>query len=165
MEYPEATRIDPSTVNRYSLGHAYLELGRYEMLKANSTRSRLSPLEAGGSLGIRLTLSRQGRHEDALDQFEEALDQGQRPYDAYAQIGYARADMGDMEDAQKMMSHLEEVQQVTWRTLFGNLHTHSRSPKMVSISSSTFLFSMGRGTPLVALNSYLMMPDASKTCP
>jgi hypothetical protein len=37
-------------------------------------------------------------------------------------------------------------------------------PKMMfAHSSSTFQFSMGQNTPLVALNSYLMNPNAAKT--
>ena len=165
VEYAEATRINPSTVNRYSLGQAYLELGRYEDAQGQFNEiQRLSPLEAGGYLGMGLTLSRQGRHEDALDQFEEALSRNSNLYDAYAQIGYAYADMGDMENAQKMVSHLEGVEQTDLADTLSRYMYKVDPPKMVfAHSSSTFLFSMGRGTPLVALNSYLMNADASKT--
>jgi tetratricopeptide (TPR) repeat protein len=165
VEYAEATRINPSTVNRYSLGQAYLELGRYEDAQGQFNEiQRLSPLEAGGYLGMGLTFSRQGRHEDALGQFEQALSRNSDLYDAYAQIGYAYADMGDMENAQKMVSHLEEVQQTDLADTLSRYMYKVDPPKMVfAHSSSTFLFSMGRGTPLVALNSYLMNADASKT--
>ncbi len=165
VEYAEATRINPSTVNRYSLGQAYLELGRYEDAQGQFNEiQRLSPLEAGGYLGMGLTFSRQGRHEDALGQFEEAVSRKSDLYDAYAQIGYAYADMGDMENAQKMVSHLEGVQQTDLADTLSRYMYKVDPPKMAfAHSSSTFLFSMGRGTPLVALNSYLMNADASKT--
>jgi len=165
VEYAEATRINPSIVNRYSLGQAYTELGRYaEAENQYSEIQRLAPEQAGGYLGMGSTLSRQGRYEDAIGQFEEAISRNSDLYDAYAQIGYAYADMGDMENAQKMVSHLEKVEQTDLADTLSRYMYKVDPPKMVfAHSSSTFLFSMGMGTPLVALNSYLMNADASNT--
>jgi tetratricopeptide (TPR) repeat protein len=164
-EYAEATRLNPSLVNRYSLGQAYVELGRYEDAQNQFNEiQRLSPQEAGGYLGMGLTFSRQRRYEDAIGQFEEAISKNSTLYDAYAQIGYAYADMGDMENAQKMVDYLEKVEQTDVADTLSRYMYKVDPPKMVfGHSSSTFLFSMGTGTPLVALNSYLMNADSSKT--
>ena len=51
-EYAEAVRLNPSTVNRYSLGQALIELGRFSEAETQySEIQRLAPGEAGGYLG------------------------------------------------------------------------------------------------------------------
>jgi len=164
-EYAEAVRLNPSTVNRYSLGQAYLELGRYDDAENQySEIQRLAPDQAGGYLGMGLTLSRQGRYEDAIAQFEEAVSRDADLYDAHAQMGYAYADMGDMENAQKRVDYLESVEQPEVADTLSRYMYKVDPPKMVfAQSSSSFAFSLGKGTPLVVLNSYLMNPGASKT--
>ena len=147
VEYAEATRINPSTVNRYSLGQAYMELGRYEDAQDQFNEiQRLSPQEAGGYLGMGLTFSRQGRHEDAIGQFEKALSRNSNLYDAYAEIGYAYADMGDMENAQKMVEPSGGGGTTDLADTLSRYMYKVDPPKMVfARSSSTFLFSMGKG--------------------
>jgi|WetSurSiteA1Bulk_404760.scaffolds.fasta_scaffold14364_2 Tfp pilus assembly protein PilF len=164
-EYAEAVRLNPSTVNRYSLGQAYLELGRYaDAENQYSEIQRLAPEQAGGYLGMGLTLSRQGRYEDAITQFEEAVSRDADLYDAHAQMGYAYADMGDMENAQKRVDYLESVEQPEVADTLSRYMYKVDPPKMVfAQSSSSFAFSLGKGTPLVVLNSYLMNANASKT--
>ena len=67
-EYAAAVRLNPSTANRYSLGQAYIELGRFSDAETQySEIQRLAPQEAGGYLGMGLTYSRQGKHEEAID--------------------------------------------------------------------------------------------------
>jgi tetratricopeptide (TPR) repeat protein len=164
-EYAEAVRLNPSTVNRYSLGQTYLELGRYtDAENQYSEIQRLMPEEAGGYLGMGLTLSRQGRYADAINEFKEAVSRDAILYEAQSQIGYAYADMGDMESAQNVVKTLEGLDQADLADALSRYMYKVDPPKMVfAMSESTFAFSLGKGTPLVALNSYLMNPGASKT--
>jgi tetratricopeptide (TPR) repeat protein len=164
-EYAEAVRLNPSPVNRYSLGQAYIELGRFTDAEAQySEILRLAPQEAGGYLGMGLTYSRQGQHEEAIRQFQQAINLDGKLYDAYSQMGYSYADLGDMENAQNMVDTLEGLEQTDLADTLSRYMYKVDPPKMVfANSTSTFPFSMGKGTPLVALNSYLMNPNVSKT--
>jgi tetratricopeptide (TPR) repeat protein len=152
-------------VNRYSLGQAYIELGRYSDAETQySEIQRLAPQEAGGHLGMGLTYSRQDKHEEAIRQFRQAISRDEKLYDAYAQLGYSYADMGDMESAQNLVDNLERLGQADLADTLSRYMYKVDPPKMMfAQASSTFSFSLGKGTPLVALNSYLMNPNASKT--
>jgi len=164
-QYAEAVRLNPSTVNRYSLGQAYIELGRYDDAEAQYAEiQRISPEQAGGYLGMGLTYSRNGKHEDALQQFDQAIARDPGLSEAYAQKGYTYADMGDMDNAQKMVDHLERVDQADTADTLSRYMYKVDPPKMLfGMSTSSFQFSMGKGTPLVALNSYLATPGSSRT--
>ena len=164
-EYAEAVRLNPSTVNRYSLGQAYIELERFSDAETQySEIQRLAPQQAGGYLGMGQIYSRQGNHEEAIRQFKEAVSRDADLYDAYAQMGYSYADLGDMESAQDMVDTLERLEQTDLADTLGRYMYKVDPPKMLfAQSASTFPFPMGKGTPLVALNSYLMNPNASKT--
>jgi tetratricopeptide (TPR) repeat protein len=164
-QYAEAVRLSPSAVNRYALGQAYIELGRFADAETQYAEiQRLVPQEAGGYLGMGLTYSREGRYEAAIGQFEQAIGKDGELYDAYAEIGYARADMGDMDGAQKMVDLLDKADQPALADTLSRYMYKVDPPKMVfAHSSSTFPFTMGKGTPLVALNTYLSNADASKT--
>jgi len=164
-EYAEAVRLNPSTVNRYSLGQALIELGRFSEAETQySEIQRLAPGEAGGYLGMGQAYSRQGKYEEAIGQFKEAVNRNADLFEGYAQMGYSYADMGDMESAQQMVDHLEKVEQTDLAGIVSRYMYKVDPPKMLfALSSSSFPFPMGRGTPLMALNSYLMTPNASKT--
>jgi len=164
-EYAEAVRLNPSTANRYSLGQAHIELGRFsEAATQYNEIQRLAPQEAGGYLGMGQVLSRQGKHDEAIRELKEAVARDADLYDGYAQMGYSYADLGDMESAQNMVDYLEKVEQTELADTLSRYMYKVDPPKMLfALSSSSFPFPMGRGTPLVALNSYLMNPGASKT--
>jgi tetratricopeptide (TPR) repeat protein len=164
-EYAEAVRLNPSTVNRYSLGQAYIELGRFSDAETQYAEiQRLAPGEAGGYLGMGQAYSRQGKYEEAIGQFKEAVSRDADLFDGYAQMGYSYADMGDMANAQSMVDTLERLEQTDLAATLSRYMYKVDPPKMVYASSaSSFPFSLGMGTPLVALNSYLMNADASKT--
>jgi Tfp pilus assembly protein PilF len=164
-EYAEAVRLNPSAVNRFSLGQAYIELGRFEDAETQFNEIiRLAPNDPAGFLGLGQTYNREGRHEEAVAQFQEAISRDPDLYGAYEQLGYAYADMGDMEKAQEMVAFLESNEQLESADTLSRYMYKVDPPKMVfAHSTSSFPFSMGKGTPLVALNSYLMNAGASKT--
>ncbi|MCK7513874.1 MAG: tetratricopeptide repeat protein [Desulfobacterales bacterium] len=167
-QYAEAVRLNPSTVNRYSLGQAYIELGRYARCRGPVRRNPAHQPRAGRRLpghGADLQPQRETRGRPAaVRRRRSARDPGL--YDAYAQKGYTYADMGDMENAQKMVDYLGT--RSTRPTLADTLsrYMYKVDPPENAVRrcpSSSFHFSMGKGTPLVALNSYLANPGASET--
>jgi tetratricopeptide (TPR) repeat protein len=164
-EYAEAVRLNPGSANRYALGQAYMELGRFaEAENQYNEIQRLAPREAGGYLGLGQVYSRQGKHEEAIRQFKEAVNRDGALYDAYTRMGYSYADMGDMESAQNMVTTLEQFDQAELADTLSRYMYKVDPPKMMFASSaSSFPFMLGKGTPLVALNSYLMTPGASRT--
>jgi tetratricopeptide (TPR) repeat protein len=164
-EYAEAVRLNPSAVNRYALGQAYIELGRFADAESQYAEiQRLAPREAGGFLGMGQTFSRQGRHAEAIAQFEQAIARDPRLYAAYSEIGYSRADLGDMAGAQQMVDFLEEEGQPGLADTLSRYMYKVDPPKMVfAHSASSFMFSMGRGTPVAALDAYLVNAGAAKT--
>jgi hypothetical protein len=63
-----------------------------------------------------------------------------------------------------MVDTLERIDQTDIADTLSRYMYKVDPPKMMfAQSSSTFPFSLGKGTPLVALNSYLMNPNASET--
>lgn len=164
-EYAEAVRLNPGTVNRYSLGQALIELGRFSEAESQySEIQRLAPREAGGYLGMGQAYSRQGKHAEAIRQFKEAASRDVDLYEAYAQMGYSYADSGDMESAQQMVDYLKKAGQADLSDSLSRYMYKVDPPKMLfALSSSSFPFPMERGTPLMALNSYLVNPGASRT--
>ena len=164
-QYAEAVRLNPSTVNRYSLGQAYIELGRYSDAETQYDEiQRLAPQEAGGYLGMGQVYGRQGEFEEAIRQFQQAINLDPDLYNAYSEIGYSYAEMGDMENAQTMVDALEGLEQTELADTLSRYMYKVDPPKMVyAASSSSFPYPMGRGTPLAALNSYLVNPNSSKT--
>jgi tetratricopeptide (TPR) repeat protein len=164
-QYAEAVRLNPSTVNRYSLGQAYIEIGRYADAEAQYAEiQRMSPEQAGGFLGMGLTYSREGKPEEAIGQFTHAAELDPNLFEAYAQMGYAYADMGEMENAEQMVDYLERADQADLADTLGSYMYKVGRPKMsYALSSSSFPFPMGAGTPLIALSAYLIQPNSTKT--
>jgi tetratricopeptide (TPR) repeat protein len=163
-QYSEAVRLNPSTTNRYALGQAYIELARFNDAEDQySAIQRISPDQAGGFLGMGLVYSRSENYEAAIDQFNHAIELDSDLWEAYTQKGYAYADMGDMDKAQAMVYELEGADQTDSADTLSRYMYKVDPPKMVfAQSDSSFSFSMGKSTPLVALDSYLMNANASK---
>ena len=124
----------------------------------------MAPHDPAGKFGIGQVYSRQGRFEDAIRMFEQTLAMKPDFYDAYAEMGYAYADMGDMDTAQDMVHYLEVEGETDLADTLSRYAYKVDSPKMMfAYSSSTFRYSLPPKMPLAALDSYLATPDASKT--
>lgn len=163
--YKEAVRINPIANNHYSLGQVYLATNRYiEAENQFNEVLRLSPDSPNGNFGIGQALSMQGRHEEAIHQFEEAVEIKQDFYDAYAEMGYAYADLGDMENAQDLVHFLELQEEDGLADSLSRYMYKVDTPKiMFAHSAGTFSFLMAAKTPVSALDTYLATADASKT--
>jgi tetratricopeptide (TPR) repeat protein len=163
--YQEAVRINPAANNHYALGQVYLATERYtEAENRFNEVLRLTPDSPNGNFGIGQALSMQERYEDAIRQFEEAIEKDAELYDAHVEMGYAYADMGDMEAAQDLVHYLELQEQDDLADTLSRYMYKVDSPKiMFAQSAGTFSFLMAPKTPLSALNTYLATADASKT--
>ena len=99
-EYQAAVKLNPSATNYYSLGQAYLELEQYGSAeKQFNIIKRLSPESGSGEFGLGLVRSRQERYDDAIHSFKSAINKKSDFYDAYTEMGYAHADMGETKEA------------------------------------------------------------------
>ena len=107
-EYKEVVKLSSNGVNYYALGQVYLATERYDEAENvfNEVR-RLTPDKADGYFGLGLTYSGQERYEEAIAQFEKALERDRGLLEAHAEIGYAYADMGQIDMAQTKLEFLK----------------------------------------------------------
>lgn len=164
-EYKEAVRIDPgSSVNHYSLGQGYMGLEKYNAAESEfQTVLRLEPNSPYGNYGQGLVASKRAKFEQAIEKFEAALRKDDQFYDAYAEIGYAYADMGEMDKAWEMVEFLEDKDAALANTL--DLYIDKVQPPRISFvwGSSTFRYSLSVNTPVSSLDTYLETADAEKS--
>ena len=165
QEFSEAVRLDPNAKNIYSLGQAYLFLERYNDAETQFRKvQRLMPEDPGGHYGMGLVYSKLGRHEKAIEMFDQAIRLDREFYDAYAEKGYAYADMGDMESAEKIVEFLKEEKPELSDTLSQYMYKVD-PPKIefVAAYDSSFTYQFSRNTPVSLLDSYLENANAEKT--
>lgn len=161
--YEKAVKINASADNRFALGQAYLQIGRYADAEYQfSEVSRLEPDKPNGSYGLGLSYSKQERYEDAIRSFEKAVNLDSRFYDAYAEMGYAYADLGLMEEAQRQVDFLKLVDPELADSL--STYMYQADPPEFNFAYSTdFNLSMPMRTPLSALDAYLSAANTEKT--
>jgi len=162
-EYEKAVNLNPSATNRFSLGEAYMHTGRYGDAETQfNAVKRMQPQKPDGSYGLGLNLAKQGRYDEAILQFEQALNKDGKFYDAYAEIGYAYADMGQMDDAQRQVDLLQQLNPDLADSLSSYMYK-VEAPKFSFVYSTDFGYSMPMKTSVAVLDAYLQTPDASKT--
>jgi tetratricopeptide (TPR) repeat protein len=163
-EYKEAVRVNPSASNYYTLGQGYLATGSYSSAETQFNKVLgMAPTDPAGNHGLGLSYSQQGRYEDAIRQFETAIQKDNEFYDAYAEIGYAYADLGMMDEAQIQVDSLEHVNPSLADALSRYMYKVDPPKMMFPHADSTFLYTMPNNTNVSALNSYLINADASKS--
>ncbi len=94
---------------------------------------------------------------------KKAIDIQDDFYDAYAELGYAYADSGNMEKAQEIVNFLEDNSAELADTLSRYMYKVD-PPKMLYAYSgeSRFLYKLGKETPVAFLDSYLIDATTSK---
>lgn len=162
--YGQAVTIDPSSVNLYSLGEA--QLANDHLPQAAETFGRvqyLSPNNTNGYYGLGRVLAKQGEHDAALEQFQKTVALNPKFYDGYAEMGYTYADMGQMDEAQRIFEYLQEVDEGLADTL--SRYMYKVDPPKLAFASmtSSFSYTLQRGTSLAALDSYLVNANAART--
>ena len=162
--YEKAVKIWPSSDNHYALGQAYLNAGQHAAADREfNTVLRMDPDKPNGNYGLGLNFSRQGRYEDAILQFKQAIRIDPQFYDAYAEMGYAYTDLGQMDEAQRVMDTLEYAAPELVDTLSRYMYKVDPPKLMFAYATSGFNYNMPWKTPLSALDGYLATPEAEKT--
>jgi tetratricopeptide (TPR) repeat protein len=163
-EYEKAVGLNPTAKSHYSLGQAYLETDRYVDAETQFRKvHRLDPESPNGRYGIGLAYSKQERYEDAIRMFKDAIGRKKDFYDAYAEMGYAYADLGLMGEAQEIVNFLDSKESELADILSGYMYKVD-PPKFSFIDpTSTFLRTMPRNTLLSTMDDYLANAGASKT--
>ena len=164
-EYKKAVNLWPSTENTFALGQAYMNMGRYIDAESQFNKVlRMAPRKPDGHYGLGLNASKQGRYEDAIGHFESAMRLDKDFYAAYAEIGYAYADLGQIDEAMEIVSDLNDKAPDMANTL-SNYVYEVDPPKILFTytTSSSFQYYMPAKTPVSSLDTYLQTASASKT--
>ncbi len=162
--YEKAVSAWPSSGNHYALGQAYMNAGRYSDADNEfNTILRMDPDKPNGNYGLGLNFSRQGRYEDAILQFKEAIRLDSKFYDGYAELGYAYADLGEIDQAQRIVDNLERVAPDLADTLSRHIYNVDPPKFMFAYATAGFNYHMPWKTPLAALDGYLVTANAEKT--
>ena len=164
-EYREAVRVNPiSSSNHYSLGQGYLKTENYDKAEEEfRTVLRMESDSPYGNYGLGLTHSKRENYDKAIENLEAALKKDAMFYDAYAEIGYAYADMGEMDEAQEMVEFLEDKDPDLANTLSHYMNKVKPPEILFAWGSSTFRYSMSIKTPLSSLDAYLENAAAAKS--
>lgn len=164
-EYQAAVRINSSSgSNHYSLGQGFLKMGKYSLAEQEfRTVLRMEPDSPYGNYGLGLTYSKREKYEQAIEKFEQAVRKDNLFYDAYAEIGYAYADMGEMEKAAEMVDYLKDKDADLASTL-GLYLDRVKPPELLgALGSSTFVYGLSINTPVSSLDIYLLNAGAEKS--
>jgi tetratricopeptide (TPR) repeat protein len=163
--YREAVEVYPIADNYYALGQVYLAMERYDDAETQFNEIiRLTPDSPNGNFGLGMALNMQKRHEDAILELEKAIAIQEDFYDAYTEIGYACADLGEIEKAQEMVNFLQAAEQTALADTLSRYMYKVDPPKlMFAYSASSFAYQAGIKTPLSFLDTYLENAGASKT--
>jgi Tfp pilus assembly protein PilF len=165
VQYKEAVRVNPtSSSNHYSLGQGYLKLDKFREAEAEfRTVLRMEGNSPYGNYGLGLTYSKREKYDKAIDYFEQAVRKDNQFFDAYAEIGYALADQGEIEKAQDMVEYLEDKDVNLSETLNQYINKVEPPKMLFAWGSSTFGYNLSVKTPVSALDSYLENTGALKS--
>ena len=162
--YEAAVRLYDDPNNRFSLGKAYLEAGRYsdaanqfDKVIKNEQYSR------NGYYGLGQVYSAQKKYSKAIEQFEQAIRKDGEFYDAYAQMGYTYVDAGEMDKAGEIKTFLERKDQTLAESVDSYMTQMAKPKIMFAYADSTFPYFMPSKTSVAALNDYMANADASQT--
>lgn len=162
--YAQAVKLDGSAGNRYALGQALLELGRYDEAERQFRKvDELSPRKPDGDFGLGLTYARQGRAEEAVSAFRRAIDTQEDFWFSYEELGFVLADQGEFEQARALVDTLAPQAPELAATLSRYI-TQQTPPELASVySTSTFLYTLGPRTQVAALGDYLTEAGNQRT--
>jgi tetratricopeptide (TPR) repeat protein len=163
--YEAAVRLYDDSTNRFSLGQAYLKTGRY-----NDAENQFEKIVQRGGLesrngyfGLGQTYKARKNYTAAIGQFERAIAKDRDFYNAYAEMGYTYADMGDMDKARDMVQTLENKDAATADTLERYINKVTQPKIMFAYADSSFKYYLKPKSALSALDNYLASAGASQT--
>jgi Flp pilus assembly protein TadD len=162
--YEAAVRLDPGNAeSRYSLGQSYVTAGRFDAAREQFKEvARLTPTSSAGYYGLGQTARLAANHQEAVLQLEKAIRVNRNFEKAYIELGYTYADMGDFQKASEQAALLSAKgsSQVTTLQLY---ISGAAQPRMISaLSPDGFSTSLGRATPVSAMDSSLAVPGTTR---
>lgn len=156
QQYRAAMEINPIAENRYSYGEALLKVDNFNEAEYQFNQvKRLEPESYAGDYGLGKMYAQTEQYEKAVEHFEAALEREPEFYDAYAEIGYAHADAGDIEAARKVQDDLEELDEDLALTL--KYYIDEKEPPQIAFAfaTSSFPYSSPKDFQVAAIDSYL----------
>jgi tetratricopeptide (TPR) repeat protein len=163
--YETAVRLYDDSTNRFSLGQAYLKTSRF-----NDAENQFEKIVQRGGLesrngyfGLGQTYRAQKNYTAAIGQFERAISKDRDFYNAYAEMGYTYADMGNMDKAQDVVQTLEHNDAAAADTLKRYINKATSPKIMFAYADSSFKYYLKPKSALSALGSYLANAGASQT--
>lgn len=164
-QYREAVRIDRSAENLFSLGQAQMTNGKYSDAKENfEDIIAMDKTASQGYYGLGQVLAKMKDYDGSVAALKQAVDIDGAFYDAWAELGYTYADMGETEKSEEVFNFLEDQGQDDLADTLSRYLYEKSAPKIAAVlSESTFAYALPAKTPVAALSSYLTSPGSSKT--
>jgi tetratricopeptide (TPR) repeat protein len=162
-EYEKTVELNPTEGNRYALGQAYLKTGEYGKAEEQFMQVlRMAPADPAPHMAHGQTYAGQGRYELAIKEYKAAVDKKSDYYDAYAEMGYAYADMGKIDLAQGVFEFLEKKAPEQADLLSRYIYKADPPKIVLAYSNSTFPHYLPARTAVSDLDGELSTAGASK---
>ncbi len=163
-QYRLAIEINPSAENRYSYGESLLKVNNTNEAEYQFNQvKRLDSESYAGDYGLGKTFAQSGDYEKAIEHFEAALKLDPTFYDALAEMGYAYADMGKIDEARMVQEELQIKDEALASTL--QLYIDEKEPPRIAFAfaTSSFPYTAPKAYPVSAIDAYLENANAEKT--
>lgn len=163
-EYERAVQLNPQSVkNWYSLGQVCLVTGRYvDAENAFEKITQLSPEDYSGYYGLGQVHYKRGEYGEAIKLFQRVSEMKRDFTYVHVDLGYAYADMGDVDNARQQAKILSGTDQSSANLLNSYIYKISNPKFLAAFSENGFNVTLGLGTPLSSLDSSLSAAGASK---
>ncbi len=163
-EYKAAVNLNSqSATNWYSLGQAYLAEGQYDEAQNAFTKvKQISPMNYSGCYGLGQVYYKRGEYKEAINQFQQVLEMKRDFTAVHVDLGYAYADMGDMDNANQQVKLLNNVDQASANLLSAYVNKISPPTLLAAYSVNGFSVAFAPGTALSSLDPSLSNAGASK---
>ncbi len=163
--YEEAVRLYDSPSNRFSLGQAYIQTGRFQDAENQFEKIiQYGGLESrNGHYGMGQAYRAQAKYDEAIAQFELALEKDRNFNSAYEEMGYTYADAGDTDKAKNIRDLLADKDAGVAFLLNGYISKVTQPKIMFAYADSSFPYYMAPKTQLSVIDEYLANADSEKT--
>ncbi len=163
-EYEAAVRFNPDSAdNRYSLGQSYLGEGQLDdARKQFQAVTKLLPNSASGYYGLGQVARASGDYPDAIDQLNKAISVDRQFVNSHLELGYAYADMDNVQKANEQLLILQ-AKESSFATTLQNYISQASQPRIfAALGSNGFNSYLGPKTNVAAMDADLTEPNSIK---